>query len=88
MFIILIMKVYIGNVVQTQQSFFGWLYDLFSAVKPPISLRSLMLASGFFMGATCIRWLFKSNQVNEFNTNDKDKMLKICKFCQIREEAL
>ena len=83
------MKVLIGNVAQqSQQSFFGWLYDLFLAVKPPIPLKSLLLCSGFFMAATCIRWLFKANLVNEYNTYDRAKMLKICKFCQIREEAL
>lgn len=43
------------------------LYETAKALCPPITAKSALLATGFFLFATSIRWIFKSKKRNEFN---------------------
>ena len=84
------MKIVFGNLSGPTQptSVFTWFKDLFIALKPPIGLKQFSLATGFFLGITAIRWLFRAQKKNEYDTYDEEEMVKICKFCQIRQESI
>eukprot|EP00347_Sterkiella_histriomuscorum_P021223 403334772 len=43
--------------------------------------------SGFFFGITVVRWLFRSYRKSEFDDYPADKMIQICKFCQIIKDT-
>ena len=47
------------------------------------SLKTFALTSGFFFGATVIRWLFRAYRKCEFDDYPPEQMIQICKFCQI-----
>ncbi|CDW89074.1 histidine triad family protein [Stylonychia lemnae] len=47
------------------------------------SAKNFMLAAGFFFGITVIRYLFRANKRSEFDYYPHDKVIEICKFCQI-----
>ena len=70
-----------------KRSFEEILKETLNPLVPPITLKSFLLVTGFFMFATSIRWLLKTYIKTEFDEVESRKMIHICKFCQIIEES-
>ena len=61
------------------------LKETLEPLVPPITLKSFLLVTGFFMFATSIRWLIKTFNKNEYDAVNDKQVIEICKFCQIIE---